>query len=200
MGDKPTIRYEDAAEYRTDVAGWVCRVCGQYCGTGGIAEHAARRHCATDLPCPECGGRRSDKGYTRCLECVRKHDDARWAALERVEWDGVTPLCEWRGDRYYFDEDEVAGLVAGTLADGGSVADIRLVLCGPDEPRRFEMAEFLADQLPGDFEPGPAFAGIDGVVNGWIAANLTRLWVPTDRAISAGSLEVYIEPNEDSPI
>jgi hypothetical protein len=184
--DRPVIRYEDAAEYRTGLEGWVCRTCRRY---WGAEEHIARRCCATELPCPECGGRNPEKGYTVCRDCRRKHDDARWAALERVEWDGATPLCRWDGDRYY-----VAELVNETLADGGRVEDLRLVLCEPDEPRCLEMAEFQQDHLPADFDAGGEFDEIDKLVNDWIEAHMPRVWLPTNRAIAAESLKAYAEP------
>jgi hypothetical protein len=196
---QPAIRYEDAAEYRTNIEGWCCRTCRRFWAAD---ECMARWCCATELPCPECGGRNANKSYTCCTACLRRHEDGRWAKLERVEWDGETPLCDWRVDRYYFDADEAAEMIAEHLGEGGAIEDIRLVVCEPDPGRPFSMADFLEGHLPPDFDPGPEYDEIDGLVNAWIEARSPLCWRPGDRAVSVDSLRAIVGPmlaEEPSP-
>jgi hypothetical protein len=196
---KPAIRYEDAAEYRTNIEGWCCKTCRRFWAAD---ERMARWCCATELPCPECGGRNANKSYTCCAACLRRYEDERWAKLERADWDGETPLCEWRGDRYYFDAEEVAERIVDHMGEGGTIGDIRLVVCVAAEPSTFEMAEFLVDELPEDFVPGPDYGEIDKVVNDWIEAQSPLSWLPGDKAVSVASLEAIVGPllaEESSP-
>lgn len=189
---KKEIRYEDAAEMRTGISGWCCKTCNRFWGDD---EHMARYCCATSQPC-ECGGRITPRSYTICDACRKKKRDARWEALEKVDWDGETPLCEWDGDRYYFDEDSVRDAVAEHLHGGGRVEDFRLAMCRPVEPRAFEMAEFLSDSLPEDFDTDGEFDEIDGVVNDWIRARGVLAWEPTGEAVKASSLPMP-DPEDD---
>jgi hypothetical protein len=187
---KPQVRFEDAAEYKSSgISGWVCKTCRRYWADD---ERMAKWCCATDLPC-ECGGRNTEKHYTHCKDCRRKRDDERWSNLERVEWDGETPLCGWQDDRFYFDEDELTDHIGEHLEDGSKLEDVRLVLCKPTKPRHFEMAEFLSDTLPQDYDPGPAFDEIDRIVNDWIKARMPLSWEPTNKAISAESLRYLVD-------
>lgn len=189
---KAPVRYEDAAQSVT-ITGWACKTCGRFYGDKPQSEHIARWCCATDLPCKECGGRNTCKSYTCCESCRLRHDEERWAKLERIDWDGVTPVCEWRNDRYYFSDGEVADEIAERLEDGGKIDDVRLVLCEPCDPPTFEMGDFLSDVLPEDFDPGKDFDEIDRIVNGWIKAKMPLSWFPTNKAISTESLRGLVE-------
>lgn len=48
MINNPKLRYEEAAELRTNLEGWVCRTCGQ---NWSKDEHTARLCCAKDIEC-----------------------------------------------------------------------------------------------------------------------------------------------------
>jgi hypothetical protein len=193
---KPTIRYEDNAERRTDLVGWCCKACGRYWGAD---EHMARWCCATDLPCDieGCDGRARKHGFTTCDACRRRKDDERWAAVEKVAWDGVTPLCEWDGDRFFFDDGAVADYVADRLADGVAIEEIHLVLCERDTPRSFDMADFQSDYLAREWDCGRHFDEIDKVVNDWIAAHMPPMWIPSGPAIDPASLPVPVSDDDD---
>jgi hypothetical protein len=194
--DKPTIRYEDNAERRAGPEGWCCKTCRRYWGED---EHMARWCCATDLPCDieGCDGRARKHGFTTCVTCRRKRVDERWAAAEKVAWDGVTPLCEWDGDRYFFDDGAVTDYVADRLADGVAIEDIRLALCERDTPRSFSMADFQEDHLDHEWDHDDDFDGIDHLVNDWIDKHFPKLWVPSGPAIDPASLPVPAGDDDD---
>ncbi len=187
---KPEIRYEDSAEMRTGIIGWWCKSCNRYWGSD---EHMARYCCATSLPC-ECGGRTEARYSTLCRACRRVKVAARWEAMEKVEWDGKTPVCKWDSDGYFFDEDELADHIADVIHEGGSVECLRLAHCERSVPRTFEMAEFLQDYLGLDFDDHQMFLAIDEEVNSWIKKNAPVMWEPGGKAISAESLRPLVRP------
>lgn len=190
---KPVIRYEDAAQHRADISGWICKTCHRFYGNDRSSESAARWCCATDLPCEECGGRNPEKLYIYCKACRKKHDDARWAALERVEWDGATPLAVWDNDKYFFDEYAVADHIADVIDDGGRLEDVRLVLCEQQEPWAFDMADFLHDDIGEDGVDRLDFTEIDRTVNDWIEKHVSLLWYPASKAIDPETLRYLVE-------
>jgi hypothetical protein len=188
------LRYEDAAEPAlvstpdgtVITQGWISKLSRQLY-TGHNAEHHARYHDATDFPC-ECGLRRAEKHYTICKVCRDKAIDAKWADLlaKAIDWDGKTPLCDYDGDNYLFDENQVQDHIDNHIAEGGTVETLRLVLCEPDNGSQFEMAEFLCDSLPEDGDLDDA--EINKVVNDWIDAHAPFSWRPTSKAINPKSL------------
>ena len=182
---KPIIRYEDGAEQAT-VTGWVCKTCRRWHGNTGRSEHSARHCCSNDRPC-ECGGRITGHTYSVCADCRREMDEARWAALPKVVWDGHSPLCEWQGDNYYWSEDD---LIDHMEEHDLGPEDMRLVLATTLEPRHFSLYEFLSDDLPTDFDselPGN-WREVDKAVNDYIQGHKPYAWWPGNTGILPSSL------------
>lgn len=181
-----TRRWEDAAEVRT-VTGWCCVTCHRFYGPDASGEQSARYCCSTDAPCATEGcANRCRRYYTICEPCIVAGDTARWNALPRVEWDGKAPICEWRGDEYFFDVESLAE----HMAEHDLTADtVRLVLCRPDNGQWFSMGEFLSDSI-GDGEECLPYCtdDIDETVNDWITSHAPYCWRPTDQAVSAQSI------------
>lgn len=188
---EPILRYEDAAEYRTDIRGWVCKKCHRYHGNQHpnetfklLSEHFARNCCANDRPCA-CGGRITRKGYCQCDACIEKSQEAKWqkALAEAVPWDGEYPVCVYDGDTFFFDEDDLRDyLEEHDLAP----ETVRLIACTPHQPRTFEMGEYLCDDLLEDDDTD--FAEIDKIVNDWIAAHLPKSCDPAGSVLTAASV------------
>jgi hypothetical protein len=91
--DKKKIVYEDSAELRKNLSGWVCTECNRYWGK---EEDLARRCCATDTPC-RCGNRITSY-YSMCEECITKAQEKR--QLKRLE---EAKLCEYDGNPFVVD-------------------------------------------------------------------------------------------------
>jgi hypothetical protein len=180
----PELRSEDAAK-RATAKGWACVKCGRFFwGNDIAAERSARYCCATSFPC-ECGGRH-EKGWTCCPECRRKMTAERWRKLERVEWDGKTPLARFTGhDKFFWTPDELAEyLYDEELALG----DVMLVICTPDSGGIFEMIEYLCDSLPEDGGGDLDTREIDEIVNKWLKEHGPFSWwggktVPSDESL-----------------
>lgn len=189
----PTLRWEDAAEEVT-VTGWACVKCRRWCGYGASGEQSARYCCHTEGPCstPDCTGR-VRRGYTLCDGCRDLRDAERFAKLERVEWDGKTPLYADDYDKYLFDEDDVFEFLREYEV---TPENARILLCKPNNGREFCMSEFLEDDIPHDnLDPWSLeneAAEIDEQVNSWIKAHAPFSWSPSKKAISTESLRAYV--------
>lgn len=170
MNDKIVMRDSpEAAEYRTDLKGWVSRK-GQYFGNHPSSEDTARYNGCTHVACKYCATP-TEKPYTACEECRDKKDLERFEALPRADWDGVGMLYSDARSEYYRDIDEAED----GLEDGETLADLRLLICKPVYARQLDM-EFFGDDLPDGEEQLPptveqameAFnAAVSGVILSW---------------------------------
>lgn len=157
----------EAAEYRTDIKGWVSRhgtYHGDYCGSEGDARYDG----ATHVLCRDCGVA-TEKHYSLCGECCKIADAARYAAMPRKAWDGKAMLySEVLGD--FFDgPDEAADWIEGDQV----VTDLRLVICEPEYVPELN-DEYVTDLMPDRDVPAEvkaamkAFnAAVKGVVISW---------------------------------
>ena len=136
MSDSP-----EAAQYRTDLKGWVSRG-GFYFGDGPQGERTARYSGCTHVPCSQCGTP-TPKGYTMCRDCRDSAYIAKYEAMPRAEWDGKAMVYSEARDRYYNRPDDAAD----DLEDGETLADMRLVICTPNYARQIE-PDFFCDDLP----------------------------------------------------
>lgn len=109
-----------------------------------------------------------------CASCFQKREDEIWAGVEKVDWDGVTPLVVWKEDRYFFDADD---LIQYCNDHGVRPQDLKLLLCEKVVPRTFEIFEFLDCDLIGSDGIANA-AEIDDRVNQLIRDNFPVLWTP----------------------
>jgi len=122
----------EAAQYRTDIKGWVSRD-GRYYGDGPLGEQMARYAGCTHVPCSKCGSP-TPRDYTACDACRERAVVARYEALPRAEWNGTSWLYSEARDRYY----ESPGDAADDLEDGETLADLRLLICTPNHVRQLK--------------------------------------------------------------
>lgn len=198
------LKYEDAAEMET-VTGWSCKVCKRFYGA---QEHLARRCCATELPC-DCGGRNTDKCYTKCGACRTRNEATKWEALyaKAVKWDGSEwPIYSESQDRYFWNAEELHDWFEEQCATPDVdprlidlimkpkdllIAEAQFRLCSPNMGHPFEMNEFLCDVLAEDQEVDSH--EIDKVVNDWIVANAPYSWTGDGKAIRIESIQAFLE-------
>lgn len=176
------LPYEDAAEERTDISGWVCKTCGRYWGRD---EHGARYCCASDMPC-ECGGRRTKNGWSVCDACREKHAIEQYSKRERCKWDGESMIYSEVDGRFYADMEAIEEQLAW---DGVEEADapqvmstMRLMICEQDHPHPMDLEEWLRDYMAEDDELD--CREIDEIVNKWIAENFRPAWRPGKKALA----------------
>jgi hypothetical protein len=179
MPEQKIVMYDspEAATHRTNLSGWVSSD-GRYWGNN---EHMARWSGCTHMTC-DCG-KVFEKGRVSCDSCQAKTDMERYYALPMVEWDGVTPVCTFDDDRYFFSEDEVLDWMADQDPE---TSEIRLVLC---EPGRlgYVREDNWADDLPEDGELPDGVAAKLAELNEAIKNSPTVCWWP-------GKQRINIEP------
>lgn len=187
-----TIRYEDAAEYLTNIKGWVCKKCHTYFGKH---EDMARYCCATEQPCP-CGRRNLNKNYTVCEVCRDKLKQERWEKRPRVEWDGETPLVA--GDRYFFSADDLGDWIANETEWPPSrefIEGLHLELCEECEPIAFELSNITEDLLPsehdGDLPEGAA--EVEKAVNDWLQKHRPWSWIAGINVVTVESVMMHLD-------
>ena len=65
-----------------------------------------------------------------------------------MEWDGEIPLCEYRGDTYFFDEESIDDHCD---YEGIKKSELQLVLCEKNDPPTFDLQDYCYDYLPEDY-------------------------------------------------
>lgn len=166
----------EAAEYRTDLKGWVSRD-GFYYGDGPDSERTARYAGCTHVPCSQCGTP-TNKGYTMCRGCRDLAYIAKYEAMPRAEWDGTVMVYSEARDRYYNSPDDAAD----DLEDGETLADLQLVLCTPNYVRQIE-PDYCCDDLP---EDGDVPADVEEAMEAFnrAVAGIVLSWSPGKIALS----------------
>lgn len=115
-------------------------------GWGYQDEKSAEYSCAVGLICA-CGKITEDKHHLLCEDCRNKKEIVDYNKLEQVAWDGVTPLCLFSSDKYFFGEDEIYEYCED---EGIDIQSLDLVLCEPNEPPYFDINDYCIDYLPED--------------------------------------------------
>lgn len=184
---KAELPFEEAAERRTNIEGWVCKTCRRYYGE---EERVARYCCAKDLPCA-CGGRAS-KGRTRCDSCQHKSTVERYDKLPRVDWDGESHVVGFDNDKFFSCAEDIVQYCEDHQCHP---RDLMLVLCEEIEPRSFCVSDLLEEVLIDDYEP-PGAREIEMTVNDWIESHRPYAWGPSGKAISEESLMSHLEWEE----
>ncbi len=171
------MRYEDAAEHRTSIAGWVCKKCERYYGDN---EHAARYCCCESRPCTTegCENRRQ-KSWISCASCRHKHLVARFEALESKPYDG-SPVVEYNGDRFMWDEDELYEYL------DEDYGDLMLVFAEGRQPTWDCLGEYLSDDLP---EDGLDTSEIDEQISQWLKENAPKMYWPSKVRVDLSKVE-----------
>ncbi len=124
-----------AAEYRTDIKGWVSR--GKYFGGN---EGAARNHGSTHCVCAECGAVFEKKHRNLCPSCFVKFRQKQWDKAAKIEWDEETPIYSESTDSYYRDWDEV---LDDAKEENVALGEMMLYLCKPCAPRYIDVELIL---------------------------------------------------------
>lgn len=174
MRDSP-----EAAEYRTDIRGWVSRA-GHYYGDSPSSEDTARYAGCTHVACKYCAAP-TEKPYTACAQCRDRKALERFEALPRAEWDGVAMLYSDTRSEYYKDIDEAED----GLEKGETLADLRLLICEPIYVRRID-GDLFCDDLPEGEERLPPV--VEQAIEAFNAAvaGIILSWTPSKVALNVG--------------
>jgi hypothetical protein len=132
-------------------------------------ERTARYAGCTHRPCEDCG-EATEKMYTNCESCRKKHEDARYMARPEAQWDGVQMVYSESRQEFYSSPEDAED----DMDNGGEIAGLRIVLCDPQYIHQID-TDYWCDDLPEDGEaPDELLAAIDafnaataGIVLSW---------------------------------
>ena len=130
----------DEAAHRETVTGWVSRT-GHFFGDD---ERIARFDGCTHVACNKCGDP-VEKGWTACKKCRDAADVAKFQGKERRMWDGVTPLCLYGTDTYFWDGDDITMYCE---EHDCKPSDLKLMICEPVYAHEIDPSEYY--DLPED--------------------------------------------------
>lgn len=152
------VMYDDptAATFRTGLSGWVSRN-GRYFGRGTTAEHQARYDGSTHKKCEGCGNPVAKHNY--CKRCYHNKLVERYRSLPVIDWDGVTPICLFDDDKYFFSEGDLMDYCWDNETQPES---LMLVLCTPHYLREVTY-DYWCDDMTEDMEelPRPIVHALD---------------------------------------
>lgn len=132
---------DQAAKFVTNLEGWVDRQ-GRFWGDD---EHMARWSGATHIPCDKCETP-TKKGFTQCESCREQNKIERYKALEKVIWDGKTPLYSEAHDEWFFDEESILDYL---FEHETTPTKLRLVTSSPQYLNELDI-DYFVDVLPED--------------------------------------------------
>jgi hypothetical protein len=126
MDNKQMVLFDsdEAAQYRTNLSGWVSRH-GHY---WGVDERAARYDGCTHTRCEDCG-EPVDRGRLICPKCHEKRQVKRYNTMPQEEWDGKGMLYSDAADKYFLDLDDAEDFLED---EEGTIESLRLIICEPN--------------------------------------------------------------------
>lgn len=185
MRNDSQFSYEDAAERKSGIEGWVCKTCHRFWGED---KHMAHWCCAKDLPC-KCG-KRIVGSWTACKDCRDANDEAKWAAKPEVEWDGEFPLAIWDDDKFFWNEEEVYEWLADDVDDEDLAdfdpLDFKWTTTRERKPREFDGSDYFTDYLHEDDDTD--FSELEKFVDQWAKDHIPTMHEATGQRISRVSL------------
>jgi hypothetical protein len=148
-------------------------------------EKIARWDGATHVKCNECGVP-TEKAYTLCQECRKKHRTETYMKIPFEEWDGVTPLIEFDGEEYFFNVDDIESYCCDNNIHPSK---LQLIVCEKVEPRYLDI-DFFDGQIPDNSLPE-----LDNLIdefNEKLKTVFPELWEPGEKRTSV-KIEIEIE-------
>lgn len=134
------------AAQKINVTGWVSRDGYFYQND----ERTARFSGCTHVKCSDCNAL-VPKTRLICDYCQEKQDTERYAAMDKEEWDGFTPLVLFNTGVYFWSREDIDEYCRQT---GAKIESLKLVLCEDVDGPEFDPEDFLLDYLPeGDDVP-----------------------------------------------
>ena len=163
----------DAAQYRTNLSGWVSRGWRYW----GDDEQAARYDGCTHRPCLDCE-ESTEKGSLVCDNCSGIRAEKQYNAMPKEEWDEKGMLYSDLDGKYFSSWGKVEDYAEDKEI---GIDKLRLIIC---EPQYLPLIpdDYGCDELPQDGElPDDVIQAINDV-NKVIRASEPISWYPGRKA------------------
>jgi hypothetical protein len=189
------------AARRVEQWGWKSRDGIFYPGDNPSSEHGARWSGCTHQTC-ECGNTYV-KGHVRCDSCQSKKDTDEYLALPIEEWDGEGPVCTYKDDRFFFDEESLLEWMSDLEFDAKEMGEgrptVQLVKC---ESRGLSIVDedHWCDELPEEGELPDDIAVALDQLNKVINDSTYKVWWPGKVRIDVDALWKELDDREAEEI
>lgn len=122
--EKKKIFYNspEAAQYRTNIEGWVCSN-GRFWGKN---EDSARYSGSTHKYC-DCG-KETEKYYTKCSSCRGDYKRKKYLMMPYQEYDGTPTLLWDDGEKFFHDEQDLWDYYEG-FDEEDRPSEVSLIVC-----------------------------------------------------------------------
>ena len=181
MSDEKVIMFDspEAAQFKP-VEGWVDSH-GYFFGND---ERTARYSGSTHTKCEACGEVHPTR--SRCDRCYREAQQKRFLEFPVEKWDGVTPLCLYGTETYFFGES-----VLDFIADLAPDAEVQICKCKPGYLHTLD-ADDWCDDLPEDGELPDAVQTALDALNAAIKTAEPVCWWEDEIAIDVDDLRLIV--------
>lgn len=182
----------------TKVEGWLSADGSFWPSSRADAEHMARYCGSTHQKCHDCDEDVAKRSI-RCDACAELHVNARFAALERLPWDGNSYITMFDGDLFFSDFDELAYHIEEHAC---TVESLMLMHCRPNYPSTIDPDDHFCDDLPEDGEVSDAlrvaFEALNDVIRkepplswsmGKVAVELSAEQIETLKQLEKGNVD-----------
>lgn len=172
---------DDAAKFVTGISGWVSRT-GKFFGED---ESLARWSGATHHKCESCDNIISIRGRAKCYGCTESDKAERYSKLEKVKWDGKTPIYCEVNDKYFFDESDLADFIENSTLQ---YKELRPYLCKPVKYSQLD-EDFFQDDLCEERELDESLVKAIEEFNKAAELAPTSCWEQSSMAVYIGEME-----------
>lgn len=161
------------------------------------AEHMARYCGCTHVACRDCGAE-TERRWTHCEACRDKNTTARYAALERLPWDGTSFITMFDGDLYFSDFEALSEHIAES---DSTIESLMLMHCKPNHPSTIDPGDHFCDDLPEDGEVSDALRVAFEALNDVIRKEPPLSWSMGKVAVelSPEQLAMLVKPTDAEP-
>jgi len=158
----------EAASFQTGLSGWVDRH-GRFWGK----DEQTARYCGSTHKHCDCGAVIKQRSF--CEDCSRLKEAARYKEVEKLTWNGETPLYSQIHDKYLFGKDDLLDLMQDSKVTDPD--ELELFLCEPNYLREIESDQWC-DDLPDDGDLPPEVEAALEVFNAVLRAAEPVSWSP----------------------
>lgn len=180
--EKSTGPIEIVRKHDGFTVGWACRKCGLFWSSKQWPgeQYTRAETCCESKPCPGCGGN-LPKHYLKCISCQSAERFAKFKAKPESPWNGEFPIVVYDDDIYFWSLDEINDWIGELEED----SQFEFEACDENEPRSFNVEEFLYDDLPEDCCDIAGAPEFNQTVNAWIKEHYPKTYTGNGQRVTS---------------
>lgn len=144
------------------------------------SEHLARLSACTHIICEVCGEETPKHHSMKCPLCQDDAFNKRYNKLDLVEWDGVTPLCLFDDDKFFFSADDIISYCEDNEL---LPSELKLVVCEKTRFSEVDLFDIIQDAVHEDWEMPKELIEIEKTLNNYLRSADTETWIPRNKRV-----------------